>query len=54
MEQNLTNSPGLPRRGAPLWVQILVWVGLIGLACSSWAGIVPGAASHHFYWFESA
>jgi cytochrome c biogenesis protein CcmG, thiol:disulfide interchange protein DsbE len=31
MERNLTNSPGLPRRGAPLWVQILVWAGLMGL-----------------------
>ena len=31
MEQNLANSPDVPRRGAPLWVQILVWVGLIAL-----------------------
>ena len=32
MAQNLTNSPALaPRRGAPLWAQILVWVGLLAL-----------------------
>jgi cytochrome c biogenesis protein CcmG/thiol:disulfide interchange protein DsbE len=31
MEQNLTKSPDVPRRGAPLWVQILVWVGLMAL-----------------------
>jgi len=31
MDQNLANSPDVPRRGAPLWVQILVWVGLMAL-----------------------
>ena len=31
MAQNLTNPPAVPRRGAPLWVQILVWVGLLAL-----------------------
>jgi cytochrome c biogenesis protein CcmG/thiol:disulfide interchange protein DsbE len=32
MEQNITNSSDVPRRrGAPLWVQILVWVGLLAL-----------------------
>jgi cytochrome c biogenesis protein CcmG, thiol:disulfide interchange protein DsbE len=31
MAQNLTNSPVVVRRGAPLWVQILVWVGLLTL-----------------------
>ena len=31
MEQKLTNSPAVPRRGAPLWVQILVWIGLLAL-----------------------
>jgi cytochrome c biogenesis protein CcmG, thiol:disulfide interchange protein DsbE len=30
MEQNLTNPPAVPRRGAPLWVQILVLVGVLG------------------------
>jgi cytochrome c biogenesis protein CcmG, thiol:disulfide interchange protein DsbE len=29
MEQNLPNSPDVPRRGAPLWVQILVVVGVL-------------------------
>ena len=31
MEQKLTNSPVVTRRGAPLWVQILVWIGLLAL-----------------------
>jgi cytochrome c biogenesis protein CcmG/thiol:disulfide interchange protein DsbE len=31
MAQNFTNSPAVPRRGAPLWVQIMVWVGLLAL-----------------------
>jgi cytochrome c biogenesis protein CcmG/thiol:disulfide interchange protein DsbE len=31
MEQNTTNPTPNPRRGAPLWVQVLVWVGLLGL-----------------------
>jgi len=31
MTQNLTNSPAVPKRGAPLWVQILVWVALLAL-----------------------
>jgi cytochrome c biogenesis protein CcmG/thiol:disulfide interchange protein DsbE len=31
MEQNFTNPPVAPRRGAPLWVQILVWTGLAAL-----------------------
>jgi cytochrome c biogenesis protein CcmG/thiol:disulfide interchange protein DsbE len=31
MEQNFSNSTDAPRRGAPLWVQILVWVGLLAL-----------------------
>jgi cytochrome c biogenesis protein CcmG, thiol:disulfide interchange protein DsbE len=31
MEQNVGNSPVVPRRGAPLWVQILVWTGLLAL-----------------------
>lgn len=29
MQQNLPNSPDIPRRGAPLWVQILVVVGVL-------------------------
>ena len=31
MEKNLTDSTQIKRRGAPLWVQILVWVGLMAL-----------------------
>jgi cytochrome c biogenesis protein CcmG/thiol:disulfide interchange protein DsbE len=31
MEQNVGNSAVVPRRGAPLWVQILVWAGLLAL-----------------------
>jgi cytochrome c biogenesis protein CcmG/thiol:disulfide interchange protein DsbE len=31
MEQKLTDSPVVTRRGAPLWVQILVWIGLLAL-----------------------
>ena len=31
MEQNSTNPPTVMRRGAPLWVQILVWIGLLAL-----------------------
>ena len=31
MSQNSTNPPTMPRRGAPLWVQILVWIGLSAL-----------------------
>ena len=30
MAQNLT-TPAVPRRGAPLWAQILVWIGLFAL-----------------------
>jgi cytochrome c biogenesis protein CcmG, thiol:disulfide interchange protein DsbE len=31
MTQNPTSPPTVVRRGAPLWVQILVWVGLLAL-----------------------
>ena len=31
MEQNAAKPPVVPRRGAPLWVQILVWVGVLTL-----------------------
>jgi len=31
MTQNLTNPPAVIRRGAPLWAQILVWIGLLAL-----------------------
>jgi Thiol-disulfide isomerase and thioredoxins len=31
MAQKLTNPPAVPRRGAPLWAQILVWIGLLAL-----------------------
>jgi cytochrome c biogenesis protein CcmG, thiol:disulfide interchange protein DsbE len=31
MAQNITNPPVVSRRGAPLWVQILVWIGLLAL-----------------------
>ena len=31
MDQNIMKPPGAPRRGAPLWAQILVWVGLVAL-----------------------
>jgi cytochrome c biogenesis protein CcmG/thiol:disulfide interchange protein DsbE len=31
MEQKITNPPVVQRRGAPLWVQILVWIGLLTL-----------------------
>jgi thiol:disulfide interchange protein len=31
MGQNLTNRPASLRRGAPLWVQILIWAGLLTL-----------------------
>ena len=31
MAQNLTNPPAVNRRGAPLWAQILVWIGLLAL-----------------------
>ena len=29
MEQDVTNPTAKPRRGAPLWAQILVWAGLL-------------------------
>jgi cytochrome c biogenesis protein CcmG, thiol:disulfide interchange protein DsbE len=31
MEQSTANTPDVRRRGAPLWAQILVWVGLLAL-----------------------
>jgi cytochrome c biogenesis protein CcmG/thiol:disulfide interchange protein DsbE len=31
MEQKIMNPPDLPRRSAPLWAQIMVWVGLLTL-----------------------
>ncbi len=31
MEQNIGNSTVVPRKGAPLWVQILVWTGILAL-----------------------
>ncbi len=31
MEQNVESSPVVPRRSAPIWVQILVWAGLLAL-----------------------
>ncbi len=31
MEKKATNTNSVPRRGAPLWAQVLVWVGLLGL-----------------------
>jgi cytochrome c biogenesis protein CcmG/thiol:disulfide interchange protein DsbE len=31
MTLNQANPPAAPRRGAPIWVQILVWVGLLAL-----------------------
>ena len=31
MIQNITTPPAAPRRGAPLWAQILVWIGLLAL-----------------------
>ena len=31
MEQNTINPPAVKRRGAPLWVQLLVWAGLLAL-----------------------
>lgn len=31
MAQNLTNPPSVTRRGAPLWAQILIWIGLLAL-----------------------
>jgi cytochrome c biogenesis protein CcmG/thiol:disulfide interchange protein DsbE len=38
MEQNLPNSPDVARRGAPLWLQILVVVGV--LASLAWYAIL--------------
>jgi cytochrome c biogenesis protein CcmG, thiol:disulfide interchange protein DsbE len=31
MVPDMTNPPAVPRRGAPLWAQILVWIGLVSL-----------------------
>jgi cytochrome c biogenesis protein CcmG, thiol:disulfide interchange protein DsbE len=31
MEQNYSKTTSVSRRGAPLWVQILVWIGLLAL-----------------------
>ena len=31
MSENVTNTTTAPRRPVPLWAQILVWVGLLGL-----------------------
>ena len=31
MDQNTEKSPAAARRGAPLWVQLLVWAGLLAL-----------------------
>jgi cytochrome c biogenesis protein CcmG/thiol:disulfide interchange protein DsbE len=31
MEQNSSKTTSVSRRGAPLWVQILVWIGLLAL-----------------------
>jgi len=31
MPENVTNAPKLPNRGVPLWAQILIWMGLLGL-----------------------
>jgi cytochrome c biogenesis protein CcmG/thiol:disulfide interchange protein DsbE len=31
MEQNSSRTTSVSRRGAPLWVQILVWIGLLAL-----------------------
>jgi cytochrome c biogenesis protein CcmG, thiol:disulfide interchange protein DsbE len=31
MEQNSSPNPDIPHRGAPLWVQIVVWSGLLAL-----------------------
>ena len=31
MEQDTINPPDVKRRGAPLWVQLLVWAGLLAL-----------------------
>ena len=31
MAQNVNNPPAVPRRGMPLWVQALVWTGLLAL-----------------------
>jgi cytochrome c biogenesis protein CcmG, thiol:disulfide interchange protein DsbE len=31
MEQNTINPPAVKRHGAPLWVQLLVWAGLLAL-----------------------
>jgi cytochrome c biogenesis protein CcmG/thiol:disulfide interchange protein DsbE len=31
MEQKITNPPAVLRRSAPLWAQIMVWVGLLAL-----------------------
>jgi cytochrome c biogenesis protein CcmG/thiol:disulfide interchange protein DsbE len=31
MQQKLTNLPGTLRRGIPVWVQILIWMGLFSL-----------------------
>jgi cytochrome c biogenesis protein CcmG, thiol:disulfide interchange protein DsbE len=31
MEQDITKPTAKPRRGAPLWAQILVWIGLLAL-----------------------
>jgi cytochrome c biogenesis protein CcmG, thiol:disulfide interchange protein DsbE len=31
MEENYTKASDVPRRGAPLWVQIIIWIGVIAL-----------------------
>jgi cytochrome c biogenesis protein CcmG, thiol:disulfide interchange protein DsbE len=40
MEQNAVNIPAAPRRGAPLWVQVLVWIGVLALLALLGVGLV--------------
>ena len=40
MEQNAANIPVAPRRGAPLWVQILVWIGVLTLLALLGVGLL--------------
>ena len=41
----MTESPA-PRRGVPIWAQIIVWIFLVGLLAIVGVGLQPRAARH--------
>ena len=53
MSQEPITAPA-PKRGVPLWVQILVWIGLLGLLGLLAARLVKGKESHTGCWFICA